>query len=420
MGGLARRVSYIKAFKQRSNMEVPTLFVDAGNLFTDDRFAGDHLPAEVMTKNQWVVKGYADFHQDVANISFNDLPYVAELFKKNGYEKRLDEYPFINKLISANIAPADDSRRAPAPYLIREVTLNRAVPGKKLRIAFVGLTEGKPTGPNQHDSLYAGFRINDVFETAKRVIPEAKQKADLVVVLAYLPQEMAQRLASENPEIDTLIVARQMSLMNEPEHFGRATITYAFNQTKYLGELRYYLRSDSTLENQINRYVALDADLPDDPQAAEIVTAAHDDFTNVQKTSADANPAPTPQPISQESPYVGASTCMSCHAAQYAVWEKTGHAHAMATLERKSQQFDNECVRCHVVGFNQGGFQSLISTPQLANVQCEACHGPGRAHVAAPAKGFGFMPTPTGCVQCHTLANSPDFNFATYWPKIQH
>ena len=112
MGGLARRVSYIKAFNQRSNMEVPTLVVDAGNLFTDDRFAGDHLPAEVMTKNQWVVKGYADFHQDVANISFNDLPYIAELFKKDGYEKRLDEYPFINKLVSANIEPADDSRIA--------------------------------------------------------------------------------------------------------------------------------------------------------------------------------------------------------------------------------------------------------------------------------------------------------------------
>jgi 2',3'-cyclic-nucleotide 2'-phosphodiesterase (5'-nucleotidase family) len=420
MGGLARRVSYIKAFKHRSNLEVPALYVDAGNLFTDDRFVGDHLPAEVMTKNQWVVKGYADFRQDVANISFNDLPYAAELLKKDGYDKRLEEYPFIDRLVSANVEPADDSRKAPHPYVVREVTLNRAVPGKKLRIAFVGLTEGKPTGPNQHDTLYAGFRINDVFETARRVIPEAKQKADMVVVLAYMTQDMAQRLASENPDIDTMIVARQMSLMNEPEHFGRATITYAYNQTKYLGELRYYVRSDGTVENQINRYVGLDADLPDDPQAAEVVTAAHNEFTNAQKSSMDASPVPATPTAAPESPYVGASTCMNCHAAQYAVWEKSGHAHAMATLERKSQQFDNECVRCHVVGFNKGGFQSLISTPQLANVQCEACHGPGRAHVAAPAKGFGHMETPTGCVQCHTQANSPDFNFATYWPKIQH
>lgn len=420
MGGLARRVSYIKAFLHRSNMEVPTLFADAGNLFTDDRFAGDHLPAEVMTKNQWVVKGYADFHQDVANISFNDLPYVAELFKKDGFDKRQEEFPFIRRLVSANIEPTDDAHQAPQPYLIREVTLKRGAADKKLRIAFVGLTEGKPTGPNQAESLYAGYRIKDVFETAKRVIPEAKQKADLVVVLAYMTQDMAQRLASENPDIDTMIVARQLSLMNEPDHFGRATLAYAYNQTKYLGELRYYVRSDGSVENQLNRYVALDADLPDDPQAAEIVSTAHNDFTNAQKTSMNAAPQPPPAPTSQESPYVGASTCMACHATQYATWEKTGHAHAMATLERKSQQFDNECVRCHVVGFNTGGFQSLISTPQLANVQCEACHGPGRAHTASPAKGFGFMQTPTGCVQCHTQANSPDFNFATYWPKIKH
>ena len=421
MGGLARRVSYIKAFMQRSNMEVPTLFADAGNLFTDDRFSADRLPAEVMTKNQWVVKGYADFHQDVANISFNDLPYVAELLKKDGYDQRLDTYPFIRKLISANIEPADDAHKAPDPYLIREVTLKRTAAGKKVRVGFVGLTEAKPTGPNQSESLYAGYRIKDVFETARRVIPEVKQKADLVVVLAYVTQDVAQRLASEIPDIDTVIVGRQMSLMNEPEHFGRATITYAYNQTKFLGELRYYLRGDGSVENQLNRYVGLDADIPDDPQAAEIVTTAHNDFTNAQKSSMDNPPQPQSQAApSQDSPYVGASTCMACHTEQYAVWEKSGHAHAMATLERKSQQFDNECVRCHVVGFNNGGFQSLISTPQLANVQCEACHGPGRAHAAAPAKGFGFMQTPTGCVQCHTQANSPDFNFATYWPKIKH
>src|SRR5205085_9574912 len=211
VGGLARRVSYIKAFNQRSNLEVPTLFVDAGNLFTDDRFAGDHLPAEVMTKNQWVVKGYGDFRQDVANISFNDLPYVGELLKKDGYDKRVEEFPFISHLVSANVEPLDDSHKAPPPYLIREVTLKRAVAGKKLRIAFVGLTEGKPTGMNQRESIYAGFRINDPFEAARRVVPEARQKADMVIVLAYMPQDMAQRLASEVQDIDSIIVGRQMS-----------------------------------------------------------------------------------------------------------------------------------------------------------------------------------------------------------------
>jgi hypothetical protein len=58
---------------------------------------------------------------------------------------------------------------------------------------------------------------------------------------------------------------------------------------------------------------------------------------------------------------------------------------AMATLEKKNQQFDR-CVGCHVVGF-QGQVQSLYTTPQFANVQCEDV-GPGREH-ANNGKGYG-------------------------------
>jgi len=170
----------------------------------------------------------------------------------------------------------------------------------------------------------------------------------------------------------------------------------------------------------LNRFIALDSDIPDDPSAFDAVTTAHNEFTNEQKTSMESAHSPAPQTAALNSQYVGASTCAGCHSEQYAVWERTGHAHAMATLERKNEQFDNECVRCHVVGFEKGGFQTLITTPQLANVQCEACHGPGRDHTLSPAKGYGVMQTPVGCTQCHTMPNSPDFNFETYWPKIKH
>src|SRR5918998_6956445 len=112
MGGLARRVSYMKAFKQRSNLEVPTLFVDAGNLFTDDRFEAGQLPTEVMTKNRWVVKAYGDFKHDAANLTTGDLPYLSEILKKEGYEDRASQYPFIKNLISANIQPIDDRHLA--------------------------------------------------------------------------------------------------------------------------------------------------------------------------------------------------------------------------------------------------------------------------------------------------------------------
>src|SRR6266850_2007719 len=426
MGGLARRVSYIKAFKHRSNGEVPTLFVDAGNMFSDDRFSADQLPADVMSKNKWVVKGYGSFHHDVANISYLDLPYLADLLKKDGYSKRLEEYPFMERLVSANITPLDDQHRAPVPYIIREIALKRGSPGQKVRIGIVGFSEGKPSGPNAKEELYAGYRINDPFEAARKVLPELKQKADFIVALAYMDVLSVQRLATENPEIDTIVGARQLSNLDEPQHYNRATITYAYNQTKYLGEMRVYVKGDGSAENQVNRFVALDSAIPDDPSALDVVTAAHTEFTNEQTKSAQASPSPfsSPKPAGLltggDSPYVGGETCAGCHEKESQVWVNTRHAHAMATLERKNQQFDNECVRCHVVGFQKGGFQSLYTTPQFANVQCEECHGPGRKHAESPGKGYGFMATPVGCMQCHREPNDPDFNFAVYWPKIKH
>jgi len=423
MGGLARRVSYIKAFKQRSNTEVPTLFVDAGNLFTDDRFSADQLPGEVMTKNKWVVKGYGDFHHDAANISYVDLPYIAELLKKDGYDKRVQEYPFIERLESANIQPVDDQHRSPVPYVIREITLKRGAPGQKLKIGIVGFSEAKPTGPNDKEYTWAGFRINDPFEAAKKVLPELKKKVDFIIALAYMPLDGAQRLATENSEIDSIIGARQTSTMDEPQHFNRATITFAYNQTKYLGELRVYAKGDGSVENQTNRYVALDSTIPDDPGALDVVTAAHTEFTNEQNKVAHTDTVTTkPAALlgAVDSPYAGAETCANCHEKENQVWLNSRHAHAMATLEKKSQQFDNECVRCHVVGYERGGFQSLYTTPQYANVQCEECHGPGRAHANNPSKGYGFVTTPVGCMRCHKEPNDPDFDFAVYWPKIKH
>jgi len=424
MGGLARSVSYIKAFKHRSNTEVPTLVVDAGNLFTDDRFSADQLPAEVMTKNKWVVKGYGDFHHDAANISYNDLPYLTELLKKDGYDKRVGEYPFIERLISSNIQPTDDQHRSPIPYVIREIALKRGDPGQKLRIGIVGFTEGKPTSQTEYQDVYAGYRVSDPFEAAKKVLPELKQKSDFIIALAYMSLDRAQRLATENSEIDTIVGARQTSTMDEPQHFNRASITYAYNQTKYLGELRVYVKGDGSIENQLNRYVALDSVIPDDTGAEGVVTAAHTEFTNQQNQAAqaaqEAPPIKTSPLLAADSPFVGGETCAGCHQKEHDVWVNTRHAHAMATLEKKSEQFDNECVRCHVVGYQRGGFQTLYSTPQFSNVQCEECHGPGRQHANNPGKGYGFMATPVGCMQCHKEPNDPDFNFAIYWPKIKH
>ena len=107
--------------------------------------------------------------------------------------------------------------------------------------------------------------------------------------------------------------------------------------------------------------------------------------------------------------YVGASKCRLCHLKQTKSWKKSKHASNFDVLigaERSSPA----CVKCHPTGFGKpGGFVSEEKTPALENVGCEACHGPGSAHVKlaknAPASGawdkkINRIPQ-NACVQCH-------------------
>ncbi|HUK92004.1 MAG TPA: hypothetical protein VLZ81_16510, partial [Blastocatellia bacterium] len=208
----------------QSNNQSPVMYVDAGNLFSDDRYVNGQLPPEVLVKNRWVDKGYADFGQDAANIGYNDLPYLAWLMNKDGYDKRVAELPFTKKLVSANIHPVDQNLQTPAPYLIKEITLKRGNPGGKLRIGIIGLTDLKPEGQTGSIGQIAGYQIEDPLAAAKRVLPEVKKQADYVIVLAYMPQDKVQLLATQNAEIDTIIAAHQTTNMGDPLHFNKATI----------------------------------------------------------------------------------------------------------------------------------------------------------------------------------------------------
>jgi peroxiredoxin len=97
--------------------------------------------------------------------------------------------------------------------------------------------------------------------------------------------------------------------------------------------------------------------------------------------------------------YVGYRTCRVCHEAELRDWLETPHATAMITLSTGSGWSQNECLSCHVTGFQKpGGYKDAMS-PRMAHVQCEACHGPGGGH-GRPAGSP--RPSPVSqCLHCH-------------------
>jgi hypothetical protein len=120
------------------------------------------------------------------------------------------------------------------------------------------------------------------------------------------------------------------------------------------------------------------------------------------------------------SEFAGSQTCEACHKSAYDVWLKTKHASALATLVLKKRQEEPPCVECHVLGYTaKGGYVNEEKSPHFANVQCESCHGPRKAHVTNP----GLSPktkASESCAMCHTPPHSPGFHYKSYWKQIEH
>ena len=124
-------------------------------------------------------------------------------------------------------------------------------------------------------------------------------------------------------------------------------------------------------------------------------------------------PVSLSQPI-EDASYAGVKTCADCHDDLWKGWQTTRHAGALETLKKKSQDQLPGCVKCHVTGYEKdGGYVDQELTPELAGVQCEACHGPAATHAADPKnkKNLIARPGETICRECHTKGQDPKFDY---------
>ena len=139
--------------------------------------------------------------------------------------------------------------------------------------------------------------------------------------------------------------------------------------------------------------IPLDSRFPDSQEMLQLLAAYQDQLKAVGFEGLGVRPQPVPGGLQ----YVGSKICDDCHDEEYKIWSKglngepSKHAHAYATLQHPPNKrgniprnFDPECISCHVVGWNpqkyfpyKSGFVSLETTPELKDVGCENCHGPG-------------------------------------------
>ncbi|MEA1950408.1 MAG: multiheme c-type cytochrome [Planctomycetota bacterium] len=418
-GGLSRRHTMIEQLLARG---WPLLRVDVGGLSK-----GYGVQAEL--KFQITVDAMKKMGYHAIGFSPNDLQLPVDSLVAVADNSETNPSPFI----SANVGLLGFDAEITAPWRVVEVG------GIK-----VGVTSvlGK-----QYQKKLAGGDIEfaDPEDAIKRVLPEMKKHCRLMILLAHATWEESIALSKEfddfavvvtsggppAPPAKPTVIDGSKALLIEVGEKGMDAIV-----------LGIYLDRDQPYRYQ---RVPLDSRFAASKDMKNSMKAYQEQLKKLGLAGLAIKPVKHPdRELNGE--FVGSKACQNCHEPSYDVWKKSGHAKAWSTLLHTDppRNHDPECISCHVIGWHptkhfpsKSGFLSEKLTPKMLDVGCESCHGPGGAHVKAEmgndealqlrmqkavriTKEEAKNNYEKGCLSCHDLDNSPDFNFETYWPKVEH
>jgi hypothetical protein len=352
-----------------------------------------------MLKTHALLRGMELMGYRVVNVGERDI--------REGYETFVERTAETSSLrfVSSNLVDKQTQQPIFAPHLVTEAVSPDG--SKKLRIGVVGAMRFNPVflkpGPEGREMV-----IVHPTERVRQEVAALRDEVDVIVLLAALHQNDARSIARDVEGIDFVVGSYGGLYTMREDRVGRTWMLYSGNQGKRLGSTRVYRNAEGEVTDEVTKIHFLTAAYPADTEMLAYVRSV---------------PRRTPQVkaiAASDDPYLGAAACKTCHTSQYEQWDATGHARAMSTLESEGKQDDAACRTCHVTGSDrEGGFRGLSETPHLAAVGCESCHGPGRLHVASTSRSYGKVSAAT-CAACHDFANSPDFDYYAYLPRVVH
>lgn len=409
--------------------------VDAGAWTARAGGAGAVLAPDVSMKTRYALKAMGGFLDlDAVNVAQQDLVQGLEWFhdveeKNPGSTKRL---------ISANIYLKEKpEERAFKPYIVSE----RQIEGEKQRIGITGVTVDLPKAVRDRGMLVPAdkeFVIADPAEELKKIVPELKEQADLIVALVAGSWQETVQIAQANPDLDVVVsTSRPPDFNQKVATFGKTQVVSVHNALgKELGRADLVPGAEGKWELAADpEWIGVSPKLD---AAQQMVDLINDYKKNTEELVVE-------RPRQVTTTYASAQYCASCHIKEYQSWQKTPHAHALQTLISKGSQYDPACLKCHTLGFQKdNGFYNWKQSQAMANVQCESCHGPAYQHANREnlirnrsvdrlnpeerakffAEAKALVPpkevAAATCQQCHQGDNDPHFNYDEKIHKVNH
>jgi len=254
---------------------------------------------------------------------------------------------------------------------------------------------------------FGGQTLSDD-QVATDLVVKAQARQRAPILLLHGSHVDAVRLATAHPKLALIQYRTTGNPPPKAERVGNVLLATAGEHGKSIVRLIWGPKGFEAYA-----VVSLGPQFADDPKISRI-------YDNYLKRVDQANLL-AEVPRRETVAFAGSKACAPCHQTATKVWQSSAHAHALATLETKHEDRDPECVPCHVTGLESTrGFMSKQETPQFAFVGCESCHGPALDHSKSPATNPLPKVGESACAPCHTSLNSPNFDFAKYWKRVQH
>lgn len=428
-GGVARRHDLIKQIQAKG---WPLTCLDLGGTVNRSR-------PQSKLKFQTFLAAMKDMRYSVLNLGPEELKLgAADLLAYHTPDPKdpLGSLTFV----SANVT-LFGSPEIGTPVRSKIMTLGKLKVGMTSVIGASFRNEIAPAGAN------VDITIDDPATALPAVLKELQaQKLDLLVLLSHGTLAEGKALAKQFPQFGLVLSSggAEDPEFDNPQKIGSTLFAQVGHKGKYTGVAGFF---PNDAQNRVRfELIKLTADRFQDSEKMVEHMRFYQDLVK------DAALAETEPPIKHPSgaKFVGSKVCGECHSKAFAVWEKTGHAHAYDSLiegrpELKgrwvSRIYDPECLSCHVTGWHPqdvlryvSGFESKEKTPHLLHNGCENCHGPGSKHIQLIDAGEKEAAKKevrltleeakkSHCVTCHDLDNSPKFNsksFDSYWEKIKH
>ncbi len=422
-GGMTRRYTFIEKLRKEG---WPVVALDVGGIA---RGYGQ----EALLKFLTMIEGKREMGYQAIALGTSDLQLPAgELAAAGGSvpdPRTVKPQPSL--FISANVALFDSNSGIIDPV--------RIIEAGGMRIGVTAIL-GKQYQQAVHNSE---VKMSDPEEALRRVVPELRRRANCLVLLAHATRDETLALVKAFPEFNVVVTAEGYSVPPDGPYTIPGTNHSLLIQVGHEGMYAVVLGLfDAPVRHWLYQRVPLDSRFPAASKMKLLMSGYQEQLKALGFAGLGLRGVPHPLKATNGQ-FVGSKQCESCHDVSYEIWKHSGHGHAYETLVKLQppRNFDPECVSCHVTGWNPGkffpyesGYQSEKKTPALVNTGCEDCHGPGEKHVAVELAGTAVerqrlrkaMRVTKAeaekqlCITCHDGENSPDFDFKTYWPLIEH